>query len=354
MLPVLLRADNWTPPERTPWGGRAILERWKVGRAIDPAKAAWPAIGESWELSFDPAFPSRDRAGIALADHITANPRGWLGEDGRTADLARSFLIKLLDAREALSVQVHPADGDPHLAAHESGKPEAWVVLARTPGAGLWLGLADGVTREDVAHSLDSRRQSDGAAFSDDPIAPLLNFVPVEVGDAFVIDAGTVHAIGPGVTLLEPQLVRPGRTGVTYRFWDWGRRFDAHGRPDPAGSPRPLHLARSLAVTAWDAPRGAAFVASCRRTPTLVGEGRVKLSRYFEFKGMRLERIQGDGTFVLPETERFRAIIALAGGLQGDGFALEAGETLAVPAASGALKLELAHLDAWVVSPYTE
>jgi len=350
MFPLLLRADNWTPPERTPWGGRAILERWKVGRTIDRAKAAWPAIGESWEVSFDPAFPSRDHAGTTLADHIAANPHAWLGADQRTADLARSFLIKLLDAREVLSVQVHPADGDPDLAAHESGKPEAWVVLARAPGAGLWLGLADGVTRNDFAHAASANHASPPNLV--DPIAPLLNFVPVEVGDAFVIDAGTVHAIGPGVTLLEPQLVRPGRTGVTYRFWDWGRRFDARGRPDPEGDLRPLHLARSLAVTAWDAPRGAAFVASCRRTPVVVCESAARVSRYFEFKGMRLERLEGEGRFTLPACGRFRVIIALAGRLQGDGFALETGETLAVPAMSPDLQLELTHLDAWVASPY--
>lgn len=351
MLPVLLRADNWTPPERTPWGGRAILERWKVGRTIDPAKAAWPAIGESWELSFDPALPSRDHAGTTLADHLAADPRAWLGREGPTADLARSFLIKLLDAREALSVQVHPADGDPDLAAHESGKPEAWVVLARAPGAGLWLGLADGVTREDFARALDAAADPRASV---DPVAPLLNFVPVEVGDAFVIDAGTVHAVGPGVTLLEPQLVRPGRTGVTYRFWDWGRRFDAHGRPDPRGELRALHRARSLAVTAWHAPRGAAFVASCRRTPELVQAGPVSIARYFEFKGMRLERVQGHGPFVLPAVDHFRAILVMGGELRGEAFTQRAGEMLAVPAASGALRLELDHVDAWVASPYIQ
>jgi len=350
MLPLLLRADNWTPPERTPWGGRAILERWKVGRTIDPAKAAWPAIGESWELSFDPALPSRDHAGMTLADHIAADPRAWLGSDGPTADLARSFLIKLLDAREALSVQVHPADGDPHLAANESGKPEAWVVLARAPGAGLWLGLADGVTRADFDNALDAA--ADPARARIDPVAPLLNFVPVEVGDAFVIDAGTVHAVGPGVTLLEPQLVRPGRTGVTYRFWDWGRRFDATGRPDPNGELRALHRARSVAVTAWDAPRGAAFVAACRRTPEAIQSGAINIARYFEFKGMRLERIQGHGVFELPAADSFRAILVMAGELRGDGFTQHAGETLAVPAASGALRLELACVDAWIASPY--
>ena len=83
----------------------------------------------------------------------------------------------------------------------------------------------------------------------------LMNFVEVTVGDAFYIDAGTPHAIGKGVTLLEPQLVVPGCRGVTYRFWDWNRRYSADGTLDPEGDPRPLHIARSLAVSTFQ-PEG--------------------------------------------------------------------------------------------------
>ena len=63
----------------------------------------------------------------------------------------------------------------------------------------------------------------------------LLRFVPVAPGDFFTIGPGTPHAIGPGLTLVEPQQVLPGRRGLTYRYWDWNRRYDAEGRPDPQG-----------------------------------------------------------------------------------------------------------------------
>lgn len=337
MLPVLLRPDNWTSPERTPWGGRAILERLKADLDIPADKRAWPAIGESWELSFDPAMPSRDRAGTTLSEHIAADPRAWLGEDAGTAEHARSFLVKLLDAKEALSVQVHPAAGDPELAPHESGKPEAWIVLAREPGAGLWLGLREGVTRADFERALD-------ASGDVDHVRELLNFVPVEVGDAFVIDAGTVHAVGPGVTLLEPQLVAPGKSGVTYRFWDWGRRF--------GGVARPLHRERSLAVTAWDKPGGDAFVASCRRTPADLSSAPVRHQRYFEFKGMRVDRLSGDGPIELA-AGHFRALLVTQGearvDVDNEALVVRSGECLVVPA-SVAIRSALRGCEAWLVA----
>lgn len=335
--PLRLRADNWTPPERTPWGGRAIVERWKAGLELPAHKAAWPAIGESWELSFDPAFPSRDASGATLASHLDADPLGWLGPDPAAAASARALLVKLLDARDALSVQVHPRDDDPALGPGESGKPEAWVVLARAPGAGIWLGLRDGVRAPDLAAAVD--------AGDTERVAAALNFVPVEVGDAFVIDAGTVHAIGPGVTLLEPQLVRPGRTGVTYRFWDWGRRFDAAGRPDAHGHPRALQPARSLAVTAWDAPRGAAFIAHCRRLPARLDRHREHL---LDLGRARLERHSGTGTSDLAG-DGLRAVFVAAGRVAVDGVDARQGQTLVVPAACRA-PLELEGAEAWVVA----
>lgn len=335
--PLVLRADNWTPPERTPWGGRAIAERWKAGLPLPADKAAWPAIGESWELSFDPAFPSRDAAGDTLAAHIARDPEGWLGPDPVVATRARSLLVKLLDAADALSVQVHPNDDDPALGPGESGKPEAWVVLARAPGAGLWLGLADDVSADDLSAAIDTG--------DTERVARALNFVPVEVGDAFVIDAGTVHAIGPGITLLEPQLVHPGRTGVTYRFWDWGRRFDAAGRPDPNGRARALHRDRSFAVTAWDAPRGAAFVARCRRTPRRLDAHREHL---LDIGRARLERHVGSGEAPL-EGAGLRAIFVAAGRVSVEGVIATRGQTLVVPAACRA-PIALDHAEAFVIA----
>lgn len=316
---------------------------------LPPEKAAWGAVGESWELSLDPSFPSRDQDGALLVEHIARDPEAWLGPGAPPSPL----LVKLLDARDVLSVQVHPADGDPTLGVDESGKPEAWVVLARDPGAGLWLGLAEGVTRHDFAAALDhfGRIEDDASARGvGERVAAMLNFVPVEPGDTFVIEAGTVHAIGPGLTLLEPQLVRPGKTGVTYRFWDWGRRYDAAGRLDAAGAPRTLHRDRSLDVTSWDAPRGAAFVAHCRRHPRLIeAHAAATHERLIDDLGMRVDRFVGTGAFNLSAPDSLAALVVTRGRAELDGVVARRGQTLALPATLGPSTLSIEDAQAFLV-----
>src|SRR5690606_14258687 len=150
----------------------------------------------------------------------------------------------------------------------------------------LYLGLAPDVRRDQLARAL---------AAGDD-ISDQLTFVPVRRGDVFVIEPGTVHAIGAGVTLVEPQLVRPGRTGTTYRFWDWNRRYDAHGRLDPEGAPRALHVERSLAVTRFDGPRGLDFVATTRRAPRpITASGDAHHEHLACLGEMHVERLRGRG-----------------------------------------------------------
>jgi hypothetical protein len=245
LRPIALRDDNFTPTSRTPWGGTRISQRYKrLEHTV--------VIGESWELSVEPDFPSITRDGEALRDVLTRDPAGYLGRESSRGSTA--LLVKLLDAADELSVQIHPDDGYAGLAPGESGKPECWYVTERDPGAGVYLGLREGVTEAAMREAL--------AAGGD--VSALLAFVPVEVGDFLLIDAGTAHAIGRGLTLVEPQRVVPGRRGVTYRYWDWNRRYDRDGHLDPAGAPRPLHVAHALAVTRWDAPRGDAFLAVAR------------------------------------------------------------------------------------------
>ncbi|MCC7539509.1 MAG: class I mannose-6-phosphate isomerase [Deltaproteobacteria bacterium] len=259
LRPLLLRPDNFTPATRTPWGGTKILRDYKRGLPIAADKRGDDRVGESWEISVEPDFPSvAELPGggeMPLARVLADDPVGWLGEDhARRYHGSTPLLVKLLDAADDLSVQIHPTDDYAGLASGESGKPESWLVLDAEQGCGLYLGLAAEVNRREVERALASGGD----------LAPLMTFVPVVPGDFFRIDAGTVHAIGRGVTLVEPQFVAPGRRGVTYRFWDWNRRYDAHGQIDPRGKPRALHVEHALAVTRWDGPRGEAFVESIR------------------------------------------------------------------------------------------
>jgi mannose-6-phosphate isomerase len=130
------------------------------------------------------------------------------------------LLVKLLFPAEKLSVQVHPDDAQAQRLGETRGKTECWYVLEAEPGAAVALGLKDGVDAKAVETSVASGTMES-----------LLKWVPVAVGDMLFVDAGTVHAIGPGVVLLETQQT----SDVTYRLYDYGR-------------PRELHLEKGLQV----------------------------------------------------------------------------------------------------------
>jgi mannose-6-phosphate isomerase len=130
------------------------------------------------------------------------------------------LLVKLLFPAEKLSVQVHPDDAQAAALGETRGKTECWYVLEAELGAAVALGLKDGADAAVVR-----------AAVADGTMEDLLEWVPVSVGDMLFVDAGTVHAIGPGVVLLETQQT----SDVTYRLYDYGR-------------PRELHLDKGLQV----------------------------------------------------------------------------------------------------------
>lgn len=347
--PELLRPDNFTPPTRTPWGGRKILDRFKQGLDLGPA-GALPVVGESWEVSVEPSFPSRLAAtGALLHDVIAAAPLAWLGEReaARYGDQT-PLLVKLLDAADNLSVQVHPADDDPRLAEDESGKPEGWYVLDAEPGAGLYLGFRDEVGRAEVERCL----RGEG------PLEALMRFVPVQAGDAFAIAPGLVHAIGAGVTVIEPQLVLPGRRGVTYRYWDWNRRYDERGQPSPSGRPRPLHIERALAVTRWDANRGAALEAA-RARPRVLESGSMSRAlilapprgpgadgaptRDGDWQRFALERWAGTGVLRVPAPGTLLAVVCVRGAAElsteRGALRMQCGHSGVIPACAGAIEI---------------
>lgn len=341
--PVILRGDAFTSPQRTPWGGtnlaRHFKQRWTSGEAR--------TIGESWEISLGPELPSRSRdTGIELAAMISDAPEAWLGVTGARA---AGLLVKLLDAAEPLSLQIHPSDDYVGLRAGEGGKPESWYVVAHEPDAWIAFGWREGVGRAEVLGSLARR---------DGSLAGLLQRVKVAVGDCFVVDAGTPHAIGPGVTLVEPQYVGRERRGVTYRYWDWERRYDACGLPDPLGSLRELHVDDALAVTDWDHAKGSVLLqrARCRagvpaleasiRLETLAGRG-----GRIDSEWLRVERLAGTGSLAWPAlhpsdedtrvSEAALSALTIVGGsgrfLDRSGAPLVSfgvGDTLAIPAHS--------------------
>lgn len=357
--PRLLRPDNFTPPTRTPWGGRKILAHYKRDLPMVMGRAgvadALPRVGESWEISVEPSFPSRTAdTGELLADVIAADPVGWLDVAGARRHGGQTpLLVKLLDAADNLSVQVHPSDQDPALGPDESGKIESWYVLETDPALagdtapGVYLGFRDGVGRSDVEQCLRAGGRLDA----------LLSFVPVRPGDAFVIDAGTVHAIGAGVTLVEAQIVRPGRHGVTYRYWDWNRRYDEQGNPSAAGQPRPLHVERSLAATRWDSGHGAQDMAKgitkgiakgvdrYRVAPRIVQTGALDRVRVIDWDHLVVERWAGSGSLRVPAAQAMLAMLCVHGEAavrteSGARMPICRGESAVIPARAGEIEVE--------------
>jgi mannose-6-phosphate isomerase len=203
------------------WGGRN-LER-LYGKKLAPGAL----IGESWEISDRPGDVS-----VVTNGPFAGKDLHWLVENHR-ADLLGGarleagrfpLLIKLLDARDVLSLQVHPPA---HKAAEFHGDPktEMWFIADADPGAQLHVGLKRGVTRADF-----ERKINDGS------VAECFHRVPVRAGDAMFLPSGRVHAIGAGLVIFEIQQT----SDTTYRVFDWNRvGLD--------GKPRELHVAQSLA-----------------------------------------------------------------------------------------------------------
>lgn len=250
--PVILSPDNFTPETRTPWGGFAIAKLYKnhLGQGFVPNGV--PAkIGESWEFSLDPAFPStafEDKTPLsALLEHFAEDV--FSPKKVREGQAQCHILIKLLEAAEPLSLQVHPRDQDPDLKPNECGKPESWLVLHAEKGAGIYLGFKAPLSKKNLFEILQRGEEAKN----------ILHFKLVKPGDYFEIQPGVPHAIGPGVTVLEPQRVLPGREGKTFRLWDWGRLY--------GGKPRELHLEQGLKLVDPLTQVGEPFVASLQKVP---------------------------------------------------------------------------------------
>lgn len=202
------------------WGGtRLHTEYHKPGDGI---------LAESWELSVRPDGESRVASGAhtgeSLAGVLRADPIGMAGT--RCAAGAFPLLVKLIDARRDLSVQVHPSDATARRENGEQGKTEMWYVVDCEPGSTLFLGFSRAVTPEEVRV-----RAQNGS------ITEILNRVSVCPGDVFFVSPGTIHAIGAGILVAEIQQ----NSDTTFRVFDYGR-LGADGKP------RQLHLDRAVEV----------------------------------------------------------------------------------------------------------
>jgi mannose-6-phosphate isomerase len=185
---------------------------------VDPASGTQP-IGEVWLTGDTSKVAGGALAGKTLAEVFASHATAMLGDSAAQKMNGQSpLLLKVIFAKEKLSVQVHPDDKLAQKYGEPRGKTECWYALAADPGAEVAAGLAPGTTLDQI-----EREVADGT------LEKSLTVLPVVAGDMVFVDAGTVHAIWPGSVLLETQQ----NCDLTYRLFDYGR-------------PRELHVAKAV------------------------------------------------------------------------------------------------------------
>lgn len=211
------------------WGGKSL------GLFYAKKASGIKNIGESWEISGLSGESSVVANGFLKGNSLEEIIEIYMGDligDEVYNKFGTEFplLIKIIDACDTLSVQVHPGD---ELAAerhHAWGKTEMWYILEASDGAVIYTGFKEKVTREEYLIHLQQKSVSD-----------LINVTPVKAGDVFFIPAGMVHAIGAGIILAEIQQT----SDITYRIFDWDRK-------DSEGNPRELHTELALDAINFD------------------------------------------------------------------------------------------------------
>ena len=207
------------------WGGNYISENFGIGQEKE-------SIAEAWMMTVRPdgvnVVDNGEYKGTTLGEYIEI--AGLTNVCGNYD--AFPLLIKLIDANDRLSVQVHPDDLYARKNGLDAGKTEMWYVVDCDEGARLIYGFSEDISKEEF----ESR-------IKDNTLTEVCNFVPVNKGDVFFISAGTLHAIGEGILIAEVQQ----NSNTTYRVSDYGR-LGADGKP------RELHIEKALDVTECKKP----------------------------------------------------------------------------------------------------
>ena len=205
------------------WGGTRLRD--DFGKDCDFDKVA-----ESWELSChkdgNSVIANGEFAGMSLSEYIEKQGKAVLGTNcARFENFP--VLIKLIDAQDNLSVQVHPDNEDAQRVEGEYGKTEMWYVVDADEGATLLYGFKHEISKEEFRERIENNT-----------LLEVTNAVPVKKGDVFFIRSGTLHAIGKGILIAEIQQ----NSNTTYRIYDYGR-------VGKDGKPRELHIDKALDVT---------------------------------------------------------------------------------------------------------
>jgi len=291
------------------WGGTRLREEY--GKKSDKDK-----IAESWELSCHKdghsVIANGEFEGKTLSEYIEINGKKVLGKNSEKFEYF-PILIKLIDAKDNLSVQVHPNNEYAMRVEGEYGKTEMWYIVDCEEGAELLYGFKHEISREEFAERIKNNT-----------LLEVTNNVPVHKGDVFFIDAGTLHAIGKGILIAEIQQ----NSNTTYRIYDYGR-VGADGKP------RELHVEKACEVTN--------LVPPTRPTKpmgdTINKEGYditlLATSEYFNVNKLNISnKAQLDVT-----DDSFLSLLCLDGKLTVGDISLEKGESCFIPAGYGKLEI---------------
>ena len=277
------------------WGGRRLVDEYNI-------KTDLQKVAEAWVLSTHKDGPSvvlnGEHSGKTLTEAIEAFGPECLGENGKKFTYF-PILVKLIDAKDDLSVQVHPNDEYALRVEGEYGKTEMWYVVDCEQGATLYYGFKHNITKDEFISRI-----------KDNTITDVLNKVIVKKGDVFFMEAGTIHAIGSGILIAEIQQ----NSNTTYRVSDYGR-LGADGKP------RPLHIEKAVEVT--------------NLTPPPIGKDLPKNTLaecdYFKVKVYNTNEVQN----ILVDDKSFAALLCLEGEVSFDGVTLIKGDSAFIPANRG-------------------
>ena len=287
------------------WGGEKLKTDFHMDTDISP-------VAEAWVLSCHPDGESRiengEYAGKTLWELVQTLGREILGKNSENEDRF-PILIKLIDARDNLSVQVHPDDEYALRVEGEPGKTEMWYVMDCEDGAYLYYGFNRDITKEEF-----------GKRIENNTLLEVLNKVTVKKGDCFLIKAGTLHAIGKGILIAEIQQ----NSNTTYRVYDYGR-------VDAAGTPRQLHTQKALQFTNTAAMR------------TEIKDPSDPLLCKSEYFTCELLTVEAEKTLVADE-HSFVSVLVLEGtgtvSAENSSVSFVPGDCFFIPAASGEVRLQ--------------
>lgn len=294
------------------WGGTKL-------RDVYHKPCDFDKVAESWELSTHPAGETRllvnGQPSVTLREYFEKNGKAVLGTN---CEKFEDFpvLIKLIDAKDSLSIQVHPSDEYALKNEGQYGKTEMWIVMDCEPGAFLYFGVNRELTKEEFRTRIENNT-----------VCEVLNRVDVHPGDVFFIESGTIHAIGAGILIAEIQQ----NSNLTYRVYDYDRR-------GADGKPRELHVEKAMKVSKLTPSDTTEKLGEIE---TVAG-GTVQNLASCEYFTTRRLTVTDTMTLTADETS-FVSLLVMAGSgtLTGEGNSVEftAGDSLFVPAGAGKLTL---------------